>query len=97
MVITLRVFGVIHSYLVCVDFIRDVLRKNQIFDETIFFAMKISFFPWDFFFDSVSKSSKIAFEFSENPKVVTFRGVCPGYTRKKKPLIAMLKNSAGDF
>ena len=40
MVITLRVFGVIRSYLVCVELIIDVFRKNKNFDEKIFFPMK---------------------------------------------------------
>ena len=38
--ITLRVFGVARSYLVCIELIRDVLRKIKIFDEKIFFPMK---------------------------------------------------------
>ena len=38
--ITFRVFGVIPSYLVCVELTRDVLRKNKNFDEKIFFLMK---------------------------------------------------------
>ena len=36
-VITLRVFGVIRSYLVCVELIIDVFRKIKKFDENFFF------------------------------------------------------------
>ena len=39
-IITLRVFGVIRSYLVCIELIRDGLRKTKIFDEKTFFPMK---------------------------------------------------------
>ena len=39
-VITSRVFGVRCSYLVCIELIRDVLRKNKIFDEKLFFSTK---------------------------------------------------------
>ena len=36
-IITLRVFGVIRSYLVCVELIIDVFRKIKNFDENFFF------------------------------------------------------------
>ena len=36
----MRVFGVIRSYLVCVELIIDVFRKIKNFDEKIFFPMK---------------------------------------------------------
>ena len=45
--------------------------------------MKYSFYPWDFFYNSASKSSKNASEISRNPKVFAFRGVLPVTTRKK--------------
>ena len=39
-IITSRVFGVVRSYLVCIELIRGGLRKNKNFDEQIFFTMK---------------------------------------------------------
>ena len=70
----MRVFGFIRSYLVCVELIIDVFRKNKNFDEKIFFPMK-NLKSWSTHFSrffKILKFRKLFFgkEFWKSRKVV---------------------------
>ena len=50
----MRVFGVVRSYLVCVELFKDAFRKIKNFDEKIFFPMK-NLKSWSTLFRDFSK------------------------------------------
>ena len=53
--LTFGVFGVMHSYLACVEHIRHIFRQNKSFDEKYIFRSKIHNF--DFFHSEIYQNS----------------------------------------